>query len=274
MTIVLKPADIDFSKATAVISDAMKFVLPVPDDEGEPLIYPQTITDAKGAVHQAGEPLTTWDGKPLPGDGVVVWNSSEKIYQGAVRGRQGDDRAVIIINHVTEEKAARLMEKLNAATAGQPDALTFTRLKEIERFARSLGLTNMYDSMVGFVRQAMQDVRPGADASPYGFKKRDARDRAFAVRVPIAGELVRPEGQPLPFAAGSIILKHGDDVRVLTARDIEATYRHAENFSALDASAIHPLTAAGGQAITSDSNTASRPGVVRRLLRGLGLSKA
>jgi len=250
MPIALTSADLDFSKATPVISGAMKFILPVPADRGEALVYPETVTDAKGTTHQKGETITTWDGKPIPGDGIVVFNSSEGIYQAAVRGRTADERSVIIINHVTEGQAALLTDTLNDLTGGKPDQLTFHQFKQLEAKARHLGLTNMYDSNVAFVKKNMQDIYTGQPpATPYGFMKRDARDRVLALRADFQGELIRPDQQPLPFAAGSIILKHGDDLRVITPADIEATYKAADDFSPIDASKIQPLLTAGGMVV-------------------------
>ena len=114
----IKWNEVDFSSenSTPVVSSAMKYILPVPEGKGEPLVYPETVTDAKGQVHQKGTPITNWEGKPLEGTGVVVYNSSEKIYQAGVSGKTGDARGVIIINHVTEEKAMRLDQLVNSLT--------------------------------------------------------------------------------------------------------------------------------------------------------------
>jgi hypothetical protein len=242
-------SEINFTgSGTPVVSGALKFVLPVPTDWGEPLVYPETVTDAAGRTHNKNDPILAWDGKPLEGDGVVVFNSSEGIDQGGVRGGQGEKRAVIIINHVTEDQAARLTMKLDELTGGHPENLTFAQFQEIEHFARTeLGLSNMYDSAVGYVTANMQDPRTGLSGeyvSPFGFKKRDARHRVYMVRAGAAGELDRGEGlSPLPFATGSFILKNGNHYGVITPDDLIRTYRRADDFGPIDLATIpiwHP----------------------------------
>jgi hypothetical protein len=242
---VIQQGDISFAPehSTSVVSGAMKYVLAVPEGKGEALVYPETVTDAKGTVHQKGDPITDWQGNALQGEGVVVFNSSEKIYQAGVGGKAGDARSVIIINHVTEEQAARLDAKVNELTGGKPENITFDQFKEVERFARQeLGLSNMYDSDVKFAKKNLQDPftgKGGEEASPVGFKKRDARDRCMAVVVEGPAELQRNNGTALPIGPeGAVLLKQGDDVRVITHADFEATYRAADDFSPIKTGAV------------------------------------
>jgi hypothetical protein len=230
-------------KATPVISDALKFIFPVPNDKGEPLIFLETITDPKTGrtLHKKGDPILDSKGNPIPGDGVVVYNSDENTYQGGVRGRDGSQRSVIIVNKTTEERARLLQAKLDEFTRvrgenfSDPEALTFDNFKKLEAYARSLGLTIMYNSTVDFVLKNMQEVITGATpTSPYGFKKRDARDICHIIRASKDGELHREGKQPLPFAAGSFILRQGNDWRVITPGTLKATYRHAAGFGEID----------------------------------------
>lgn len=266
---VIKWNEVDFSpeNSTPVVSGAMKYILPVPEDKGEALVYPETVTDVKGQVHSIGDPITDYKGNPLEGKGVVVYNSSEKIYQAGIGGKEGDARGVIIINHVTEEKAARLDQLVNSLTDNHPEKLTFDQFKQVEQFARTeLGLTNMYDSNVKFVNGNMQDPftgKGGDEVSPVGFKKRDARDRVQAVFVDGPAELHRPDGTPLPIGdEGAVVLKQGDGVRVITKADFEATYRSAEGFQPIAPDAVKPavIVNTAARAIPARATIATSPG--------------
>ena len=52
--------------------------------------------------------------------------------------------------------------------------------------------------------QALDPVT-GEPGQPYGFK-RDSRD-VMALRSTVSGELIPPDGTPLPFAEGFVLLK-------------------------------------------------------------------
>ena len=88
-TKILRPEDLRFgpSVSTPVISQAQKFILPVPafDNGGEEPDYPIN--------HElAGEPITDWQGNPVGETGVVFFNAKDQAWQAARRGwKRGDN---------------------------------------------------------------------------------------------------------------------------------------------------------------------------------------
>ena len=92
--------------STAVISNAQKFIIPVPafKDGGEPLIYPKNQP-------KAGQTITDYQGKPIGKNGIVFFNFKDQSVQAAA----GDGKGVIIINEVTQEQAEKLDKETTAA---------------------------------------------------------------------------------------------------------------------------------------------------------------
>ena len=69
--------------------------------------------------------------------------------------------------------------------------------------------------------QALDPVT-GKTGQPCGFK-RDSRDLVLALRSTVSGELIRPDGTPLPFAEGFVLLKRaGGGYAVITPAMLEA----------------------------------------------------
>ena len=211
--------EIDFSpqSSTAVISGAQKFILPVPAfaDGGEPLVYPEG--------DKAGLPIVDREGRKISGRGIVFHNDEDGAWQVA----KGDGTAVIVINAVTRDKAAKLKAKI-AGLAPSPEALSLAQLKQVLAFARKeLDLRAIYDTSRDFVTRRMSKVS-GQGRIAYGLHKRDARDICQAVYLPGKGEFQGPAATPQRFSNGAVILKQGDDVRLIQPEVFEATYTHPD----------------------------------------------
>ncbi|SDR04908.1 hypothetical protein SAMN05519103_00541 [Rhizobiales bacterium GAS113] len=214
---MITPDQIDFSpqNSTAVISSAQKFIIPVPAfaDGGEPLVYPDG--------DKAGQPVEDWQGHKVHGRGIVFHNAEDGAWQVA----KGDGSAVIIINAVTKDKAAKLEARI-AELAPSPEQLSLKQLKQVLAYARELDLPAIYDASRDFVAAHMSKVEPGSGMA--GLHKRDERDICQAVYLPGKGEFQGPAATPQRFTDGAVILKQGEDVRLIQPDAFEATYAHAD----------------------------------------------
>ncbi|MEO1446404.1 MAG: hypothetical protein AAFV46_09235, partial [Cyanobacteria bacterium J06635_11] len=70
--------------STAVMSDAYKFIIPVPaQQEGaEPLVYPEGHA-------QAGQPIVDYKNRPIGDWGLVFFNAKDQAYQAVVADGNG-----------------------------------------------------------------------------------------------------------------------------------------------------------------------------------------
>lgn len=211
---------IDFSsdKSTAVISAAQKFIIPVPafHDGGEPLVYPEG--------DKVGKPITDWKGNPIGEKGLVFFNGKDNAYQAV----KGDGNGVVIINLVTEDQAKKISSKI-AEFNSDPARLSLAQIKEVLRYVREeLGLIDMYNSDKNFIAEKMSSVGVGSGIAAYGLHKRDDRDICHAVYVPGSGEFQGPAATPQKFSDGAVILKQGDNVRLIQPDVFEASYKHTD----------------------------------------------
>lgn len=89
--------------STPVISNAQKFIIPVPAfKEGrEPLIYPENIPDS-------GKSILDYKGKSIEKPGIIFFNYNNRTLLAA----SGDGTIVIIINEVTQEQSEKLDEEI------------------------------------------------------------------------------------------------------------------------------------------------------------------
>lgn len=219
---VIKAGDIDFFKATPVISAAQKFVVPVPEfpDGGEPLVYPE------GHEH-AGEPVLAWDNKPIGEKGVVFWNAKDSCWQGAA----DDGTHVVIINQVSESQADLLYDKFYAL--GGAERITRENFKEFLAYAASIGLEDAYQSDAEYVRANMTPVKTNALSFEYagvtmGFVKRD--DRAIALAYYRQGPFmfINAEGVSQEMPNGGVIVQLGTAIHAVQPDIFEQTYRIAK----------------------------------------------
>jgi hypothetical protein len=215
----ITPQNFDFSpeNSTAVISNAQKFILPVPAfaDGGEPLVHPRG--------DKQGQPITDWEGKPIGERGVVFSNPKDMSTQGV----QGDGSGVIIMNEVTAAQAEKLKGKVNQM-GGDPNAFSVDQVKDLLSYAKNdLGIKDMYNSDKGFVGSKMNQIESHSSGiEAYGLHRRDDRDVCQAVFVSEVGRFTGNETTH-SYSNGAVILKQGDDHRLIQPAEFERTYTHA-----------------------------------------------
>ena len=211
---------IDFSPkaSTAVASDTLRFVLPVPKFQGggEPLKPPA------GAA-----PFRDRNGEPVTGRGVVFFNPDDQCYQAA----PGDGQAVVIFSPVTQRQASRLMAKIGDLVQ-DPNCLTLAQFKDVLHFAdEALSIPAQYNATREFVAGAMLRVAPATGIEAYGLHRRSRLDLCEAVYVPGAGAFLGPAATPQRFDDGAVIVRHAGDAHLVQVEVFEATYKLANGRS-------------------------------------------
>ena len=227
----IAPADLKVGSgySTSVISNAQKFIIPVPVlvQGGEPLVYPQSY-------EKAGQPILDYTGKTVGDRGLVFFNGKDKSWQAV----KGDGEGVIIINEVTQEQAKKLYQKVQELKP-DPNNLTLDELKQVLSFAQQqLGLIDMYNSSRSFVQEKMTPVIAGEvpkvngnEVKAYGFVKRDDRDVNQAIYIP--GEFVfeGPAASPQEFKDGGVIVEQGGKMRGVQPDIFVRTYKLSDGRS-------------------------------------------
>ncbi len=213
---VISADQIDFAPdaSTPVVSDTLRFVIPVPRFKGggEPLVQPD------------GGEFLDWSGKPISGRGVVFFNPDDQCYQAA----HGDGEAVVIVGGIDEDEAERLRAKI-AAYGPDPNHFTLAQFKELLAFIRDeAGSVSIYDSDRASVAKTMTRAEPGTGIDAYGLFRRNRQDLCAAVFVPGKGLFQGPAATPQRFDHGAVILRHGEDVRLVQVGSFEATYKHPD----------------------------------------------
>ncbi|XGV96258.1 MAG: hypothetical protein ACAF41_26445 [Leptolyngbya sp. BL-A-14] len=208
--------------STPVISNAQKFILPIPalGNAGEPLVYPQSY-------EKAGQPILDYTGKPVGDRGLVFFNGKDRSWQAVL----GDGNGVIIINEVTQDQASKLDQKIRSLKPN-PNDLTLSELKQVLTFAQQLGLVDMYNSTRAFVKEKMTPVNTGDQSTlasneveAYGFKKRDDRDVNQAIYIPGAFVFEGPAASPQEFKNGGVIVVQDGKMRGVQPDIFVRTYK-------------------------------------------------
>lgn len=218
--------------STPVISDAQKFIIPVPafGRMGEPLVYPKENP-------KAGQPILDYEGKSIGKTGIVFYNFKDQSLQAAA----GDGKSVIIINEVTQEQAIQL-EDMILKLQPNPGKLTLKELKQVLSFAHEkMSLGDIYNSSRSFVHEKMTPVLPDQKVGKskdesFGLMKRDDRDVNQAIYI--EGEFVfdGPAASPQKFENGGVIVEQGGKMRGVQPEIFVRTYKLANG------SAIKSLT--------------------------------
>ncbi|GLU51541.1 hypothetical protein Dfri01_10020 [Dyadobacter frigoris] len=219
---IVRPSDLKLGNGygTAVISNAQKFVIPVPElkEKGELLIYPKNH-------RRRGEPIEYPESSGSLGRGIVFYNFKDKTIQAAI----GDGKNVIIINEVTQEQAQELNLKITKLHPKVND-LSLKDLKQIISYAHhQLGLSDMYNSTRVFVNQNMISILPNVDPnikvdSAYGFKMRDNRTVNRAIYIPGKFLFEGPAATPQRFYNGGVIVEQNGKMRGVQPKIFIRTY--------------------------------------------------
>jgi hypothetical protein len=212
----LSADDLDFGEdaSTLVYSDTLRFILPVPSlaGGGEPFAPP--------AGEMRNESFTDRRGRPIQGRGIVFFNPDDRCWQVA----HGDGTAVINIGPMTEGEAAVLIAKISSLSP-DPERLTLDDLKAVIGYAvDTLKMRAVFSSSRAYVAERMMPV--DAAASPgLGLHRRRAHDYCRVVFVPGAGQFLGPAATPQVFKNGAVIVKQGDDIRLIQADVFADHYR-------------------------------------------------
>ncbi|MFZ9888330.1 MAG: hypothetical protein ACO3JL_12585 [Myxococcota bacterium] len=220
---LLSPADVDFDDAADVISNAQKFIFPVPAfaGGGEPLVFPR-------GHEKAGEPITDWRGEPIGDKGLVFHNDKDDSTQ-AVRG---DGQGVVILNQVSEAQAQALMDHLGGR---DPNQLSLSELKGTLEFARKdLGIGDMYNSDRSFISRQMNALESQSTGiQAFGLHRRDDRDVCNAVFMEGKGQF-RGTATTYKFEDGAVILRQLDaktkewSYRLIQPKTFQETYANKD----------------------------------------------
>lgn len=208
---------IDFGPAasTPVVSDTLRFVIPVPAFEGggEPLTPPD-----------GDEAFSDWAGKRITGRGVVFYNPDDRCYQAA----RGDGTEVVIFGLITAREARQLAAAVERL-APDPNNLTLAQFKAVLTFAdQELGQIAIYNSTRESVAHAMTRVGHDTGIPAYGLYRRSGQDLCDAVFVPGDGVFQGPAATPQAFTDGAVIIRQGDDIHLVQTTSFEATYKHPD----------------------------------------------
>lgn len=223
----VEPAALQFGPdhSTAVISNAQKFILPIPilGAGGEPLVYPPRH-------HQAGQPIVDYRGSSIGDRGLVFFNQADQTVQAVA----GDGNGVIIINEVTGDQAMALHQHIQGLST-ELSQLTLEQLKQILAFAQdSLGLGDMYNSTRAYITEKMSPITASGvvitspDDIAYGFKKRDDRDISQAIYIPGAFRFEGPAATPQVFDNGGVIVQQQDNIRGVQPEVFMRTYTFSD----------------------------------------------
>ena len=233
---VITAQDVNWDKGAEVVSNAQKFVIPVPQFEGEALIYPEGAKDKDGKSI-AGNPIVDWQGQPIGEKGVVFFNPKDQAWQAV----KSDGQGVVILNQVTEPQGQKLIAKIKDLTGGDPSLLSLSQFKDILSFASSeVGWEkpDMYNSDRDFIKKKMNALEAtDTGIAQFGLFRRDDRDVCKALLAEGPAEFQAPTSggvmvkQPIG-EEGGVLLRQPDGKAFLFRKiDIEAmqeTYTHKD----------------------------------------------
>ena len=227
---VFGPEEISFANCLAVISNAQKFILPIPAMAGEPLVYPQGVTKTSGTGKRqtenvAGQPILDWEGKPIAEEGVVFFNAKDQSWQAVASDGQG----VVIMNQVTEDQSKKLIAKVQQL-AVDPNQLNLMQIKELLKYAQDeLGINDMYNSNKEFIKSKMRPLESAdSGVEAFGLYCRDDRDVCRAIFIEGQGEFRGPAASGQKFSDGAVIVQQGDSTRLIQPDIFAKTYTHPD----------------------------------------------
>ena len=198
-------AQVNWDKGADVVSNAQKFVIPVPSFEGEPLVYPAGAKDKNGN-EIGGNPIADWQGQPIGDKGVVFFNQKDQAWQAV----KSDGQGVVIMNQMTEAQADLMMSKIG----GDPNKMNLEQFKAVLTYANSdeVGCKDMYNSDRDFISKKMNAMETSTTGIPqFGLFRRDDRDvcKALVAEGPAEFEAPTTGGitvkQPIPKEGGMLV---------------------------------------------------------------------
>jgi len=218
---LIRADQIDFSESasTAVVTDGLRFILPVP----------ALVGGGEALRHPDGSWFTDPHGGRLHGRGVVFFNHVDRCWQAA----RGDGSEVIVFSLIDEARTVALKHKI-AEFASAPDLLTLDQIKSVIDFAcDELRVLGAHSTTRAFVSEAMVPVPPhGGDH--FGLYRRKGTDVGRAVYIPGTGAFIGPTPTPQLFSDGAVVLNHRGSIRLLLpVTAFEQTYRLLDGRPAL-----------------------------------------
>jgi len=211
----MKEKDINWDDSVDVISSSsvVKFIIPVPHEKGDPLVYPDG--------ENKGKPIADWEGNPVGEDGIVFYNGVDNCVQAVPSNGTG----VIILNNISQEEARVLKDYQLSLESNEITGLD--SIKGTLKKAEDLGIKDMYNSDTSFVLSKMKtyhgDELDGKVTS--GMYRRDDRDICQAVYIEGKGTFEGAAASEQKFEDGAFIVKQGDSVRLVQADVFLDTYR-------------------------------------------------
>lgn len=212
---LIRADQIDFSEraSTAVVSDTLRFILPVPllAGGGEPLLNPD-----------GSAPFIDRNGAQVHGRGLVFFDRDDRCWEVA----RGDGSDVIVFSPIDAAKADALSRRI-ADLAPTPERLTVGQLKEVIAFAYDqLGLRSAHHSSCAWVAEAMTPI--AADAFGAGVYQRKASQTCRAVYLAGTGSFAGPGATPQRFEDGAVIVSGAGSIHLVQPVSFETTYRLAD----------------------------------------------
>jgi hypothetical protein len=223
----IKQNEVSFDNATLVISNASKFILPVPNfgDGGEALVFPE-------GHEKASQLILDYKGRPIGTNGVVFFNPTDKVVQAA----PGDGNSIIIVNRITPEQANEITSKV--LEFGQdPSTLKLTDFKAILQWLYESGMKDFYTSNKGFYQKSLTRVgsaprdHTGTEIPFFGLHKRDDQDvcKALLAKGPVTVESTSAGvAEATRFEGNGVILSQGTSFRAIQLDAFLATYRKVD----------------------------------------------
>ena len=204
--------DLDMSQATQVIQCAQKFILLIPQ-----------LSDIEQIIHPLGKSsnqiITANNGCHIGEKDVAFYNSKDNSYQAV----KVDGTGAVIINEVSETHASLLESKVDEYFK-TPECLTRMQIKNILEFACSIGLVDMYNSDRSFIQKQMTPVGSHSFKN-YGLYKSNSHNICLAIRLVGNGEFIGPAATPQKFKDGAVIVKQGENFRLVQSDIFERTYQ-------------------------------------------------
>jgi hypothetical protein len=219
---LLRPTDIDFASAKAVVSAAQKFIVPVAAFvDADPLVYPPD-------TEKAGRPIVDGNGNRVGESGIIFFNSVDRCLQAAA----ADGRSVIIVNDVSGEQA-RAIESVISRLGEPIDNLSKAALEElIWVVTTEIGLVDVYNSTDDHVRSRMVPILGlgAVDGSrPSGWMRRNDKGVCNAVFVRGPGQFAGPAATPQQIPAqGAFVIRQGEEFRMVDTGVMLSTYVHVD----------------------------------------------